>query len=76
MLNKNKGPVCECLHQLGDHSNLRYGNLLDTETTPSIDYLTERNIEAVWHGDKCNNCECTHFLITFNQDKLIKANSN
>lgn len=73
MLEKSKGPVCECLHQLGDHSNLRYGDLADTNTTPSETIIG--NIEAVWHGDNCKKCECTHFNLTFDREKLVKANS-
>lgn len=73
MLEKGKGPVCECLHQLGDHSNLRYGNLSGTETTASKSVIL--NIKAVWHGDRCKNCTCNNFLITFDKEKLIKANS-
>ena len=73
-MDKSKGGFCECLHQLGDHANLRYGYDLigpDANYVPVENVIS--NLQAIWRADQCKHCECSYFIITFNQEKLIKA---
>jgi hypothetical protein len=71
MGNKNKGPYCYCLHQLGDHANLKYS--LDGK----IWIFSKKvigDVPASWIGKKCNKCKCKNYNLTFLDEriKLIK----
>lgn len=66
MGDRNKGPYCYCLHQLGNHNNLQY--FKDGVLIPSETLLND--IEAPWIGEKCNKCECEKFNITFLDERI------